>query len=130
MSLLGREYRSVVPDEDLPSGAPPRVALHGVADAVVAEDLRRRCHRLRDAEHPEVVVDLAAVLRCDRAALDVLGLLTGPTEDGTGTRFRVEGARWPQFLAALEESPLDELHRLCRVVDRLVPAAARECTPV
>ena len=98
-----------------------------------AQSLLRRCEQIAE-HHCRLIIDISGVSACDREGLAMLRELQGGR---CGVSTSIVGARWSQFLALLQATPLhalNEVHADIRLLlghdERRSPAgSAREEPP-
>ncbi|HEY2190727.1 MAG TPA: GntR family transcriptional regulator [Actinomycetospora sp.] len=102
------------------SGAPCTIVLAGRLSESEARNLAVYCSRLRLAGQLDLVIDLAGVTSCDREGLcELYALLAG----SSGARVTVRGAHWAQFLDALQEPVVGEVHEVTHQARALIGRA-------
>lgn len=98
------------------------IRLVGTLDTVAADELLGYCRGLAEQGRRQVVIDMSAVAECD------LNGLVGLNEVHAG-RFglptRVIGARWSQFLPALQAAGLRDVPEVRDQIRTLVTAQPR-----
>lgn len=129
MTSLGRDHEPV-----LPGHRTRRIVLTGTIDAASATELVEHCRRLSEQGWRRLVIDVHAVTACDDPGLAGLVELH---QGRSGLEVTVVGARWSQFMPALQAAPyravvdvqrairtlLDDGRRGARVDDTLAQTA-------
>jgi hypothetical protein len=98
-------------------GRTKRIVLTGTIDRAAANELVVHCRRLTEQGWRRLLIDIRAVSACDDAA--VAGL-TELREGWCGLHTEVVGARWAQFLPAVQAVPYREVVEVRRAIRALL----------
>lgn len=95
------------------------LVLGGVLDQRSLPGLRARLHSAAAAGADEVVLDMAALVSCDRTGLLAVARVRGRLVERPSCVVDVVGAQWSQFVRVLSSEPLRELDGLRAVIREL-----------
>jgi hypothetical protein len=105
---------------------PRTVVLVGRISGTDARNLTEYCSRLEGVGQLDLIIDLDGVLACDRTAVGELYALQAGR---SGMHVTVRGAHWPQFLEALCEPLVEDVHTVTHQARALIGEAGHGRPP-